>query len=63
MLSVFRKGTASFLMTAAVLSATAAEPADIRRDATVSAIEATMPSVVNISAKTVVQRRGYFFDW
>src|SRR5688572_11165131 len=63
MLSVFKKGTASFLMTAAVLSATAAETADIRRDATVIAIEATMPSVVNISAKTVVQRRGYFFDW
>jgi serine protease Do len=36
---------------------------DIRRDATVLAVEATMPSVVNISAKTVVQRRGYFYDW
>ena len=40
-----------------------AEVADIRRDATVAAVEATMPSVVNISAKTVVQRRGYFYDW
>src|SRR5689334_11369976 len=41
----------------------AAEAPDIRRDATVVAVEATMPSVVNISAKTVVQRRGYFYDW
>jgi S1-C subfamily serine protease len=41
----------------------AAEQPDIRRDATVIAVEATMPSVVNISAKTVVQRRGYFYDW
>src|SRR5437868_5776711 len=41
----------------------AVEPNDIRRDATVAAVENTMPSVVNISAKTVVQRRGYFYDW
>jgi S1-C subfamily serine protease len=41
----------------------AAEPNDIRRDSTVNAVEATMPSVVNISAKTVVQQRGYFYDW
>jgi serine protease Do len=40
-----------------------ADAPDIRRDATVTAVEATMPSVVNISAKTVVQRRGYFYDW
>jgi S1-C subfamily serine protease len=43
--------------------AEAADVPDIRRDATVTAVEATLPSVVNISAKTVVQRRGYFYDW
>src|SRR5688572_24403837 len=36
---------------------------DIRRDATVAAVEGAMPSVVNISAKTVVRRGGYFYDW
>ena len=44
-------------------STAAVESNDIRRDATVAAVEATMPSVVNISAKTVVQQRGYFYDW
>ncbi|MEK7686640.1 MAG: trypsin-like peptidase domain-containing protein [Verrucomicrobiota bacterium] len=40
-----------------------AAEADVRRDAAVEAIERVMPSVVNISTKTVVQRRGYFYDW
>src|SRR5215207_6365235 len=63
MLNVLSKQFASALAAALIFSANAAEPPDIRRDATVIAVEATMPSVVNISAKTVVQRRGYFFDW
>jgi len=46
-----------------VLAAPTRAAEDIRRDSTVNAVEAVMPSVVNISAKTVVQRRGYFFDW
>jgi len=50
-----------FLLLTVSLFAT--DQPDIRRDATVIAVEATMPSVVNISAKTVVQRRGYFYDW
>jgi serine protease Do len=37
--------------------------ADVRRDATVAAVERVMPSVVNILTKTRVERRGYFFDW
>jgi serine protease Do len=37
---------------------------DVRRDASVKAIEKVMPCVVNIVTKTrVVERRGYFFDW
>lgn len=47
----------------AIAAIGAAEVPDIRRDATVLAVESTLPSVVNISAKTVVQRRGYFYDW
>ena len=38
-------------------------PSQVRRDATVVAVEKAMPSVVNISTKTVVRRRGFFFDW
>jgi len=36
---------------------------DVRRDATVRAVERAMPSVVNISSKTVIRRHGYLFDW
>ena len=36
---------------------------EVRRDATVIAVEKAMPSVVNISTKTVVRQRGFFFDW
>jgi serine protease Do len=63
MLNVLSKEFATVVAAALIFSVNAAEQPDIRRDATVIAVEATMPSVVNISAKTVVQRRGYFFDW
>src|SRR5687767_11898830 len=48
--------------------ATAAHPGgasgtELRRDETVRAVERAMPSVVNISGKTVVRRRGYLYDW
>lgn len=36
---------------------------ELRRDATVRAVERVMPSVVNISSKTVIRRRGFLFDW
>jgi serine protease Do len=36
---------------------------ELRRDETVRAVEKVMPSVVNISGKTVQRQRGYFFDW
>ncbi len=36
---------------------------EMRRDETVRAVERVMPSVVNISSKTVVRQRGFFFDW
>ena len=64
MLNAFHRRLAIFIAALVVISTSAAEPpTDIRRDATVIAVEATMPSVVNISAKTVVQRRGYLYDW
>jgi len=40
----------------------AAQP-DIRRDATVAAVEKVMPGVVNIGTKTRRERRGYAIDW
>jgi S1-C subfamily serine protease len=63
MSNVFFKVLASPAAAFLIFSASAAEQNDIRRDATVTAVEATLPSVLNISAKTVVQRRGYFYDW
>ncbi|HSH93418.1 MAG TPA: trypsin-like peptidase domain-containing protein [Roseimicrobium sp.] len=39
-----------------------AEP-DMRRDATVTAIERVMPAVVNIGTKTKREQRGYAYDW
>ena len=36
---------------------------ELRRDQTVRAVERAMPSVVNISGKTVVRRKGYLYDW
>ena len=41
-------------------AASQASPPDIRRDATVLAIEAALPSVVNISTKTVRKQGGMF---
>ena len=35
---------------------------DVRRDAAVTAVERVLPSVVNIGAKTVAERRGFFED-
>src|SRR5688572_17874661 len=36
---------------------------DTRRDETVRAVERAMPSVVNISSKTLIRQRGFFYDW
>src|SRR5579871_1555595 len=36
---------------------------DVRRDATVVAIEKVLPAVVNIGTKTKRESRGYAFDW
>jgi S1-C subfamily serine protease len=41
----------------------ASAPADVRRDATVQAIEAVLPAVVNIGTKTRMERRGLYYDW
>lgn len=41
----------------------AAEPSSPRRDPTVVAVEKAIPGVVNISVKTVVQRRALAYDW
>ena len=43
-------------------SLTAAE-VDIRRDATVAAVERVLPCVVNIGTKTRRERRGMVYDW
>jgi len=37
--------------------------ADVRRDATVQAVERALPSVVNIGTRTKQQRHGYAYDW
>lgn len=37
--------------------------ASIRQDETVRAVEMVMPSVVNISSKTVIRRRGFLYNW
>lgn len=55
-----------FLFCALVLASAVlpyASASDVRRDQTVAAVERVMPSVVNISSKTVVRRQGFFFDW
>src|SRR6476646_4232475 len=36
---------------------------ELRRDETVRAVEKAMPSVVNISSKTVQRQRGYCCEW
>ncbi len=50
------------LMAAAWLTARA-QTADVRRDATVTAVERVMPSVVNIATTTVVDNTDPFFRW
>lgn len=48
---------------AAALLAAGAQTADVRRDATVSAVERAMPSVVNIATTTVVDSTDPYFRW
>ena len=55
-------GLALALMAAALLDARA-QSADVRRDATVAAVERVMPSVVNIATTTVVDNTDPFFRW
>ncbi len=45
-----------------VLAAMAADPIDVRRDATVRAVESVMPSVVNVSTEQVIAIRDPFED-
>jgi serine protease Do len=60
-LTIFIIGVLYSLGLLSLLAASA--PSEIRRDATVLAVERVMPSVVNISGKTVSRQRGFFFDW
>lgn len=53
---------AVFLAAELYPSARGATP-ELRRDQTVRAVERVMPSVVNISSKTVIRRQGFLFDW
>jgi S1-C subfamily serine protease len=46
-----------------LFSTQAAPVSAVRRDETVRAVERVMPSVVNISTKTVTKRRGFLYDW
>jgi len=55
--------TCGWLAPAPGIAAQASAPADIRRDATVDAVEKVMPSVVNIGTKTRQERRGLRWDW
>jgi serine protease Do len=48
---------------AATLLTVHAQTADVRRDATVTAVERVMPSVVNIATTTVVDNTDPFFRW
>jgi serine protease Do len=48
------------LATAAATAATTPPPGDIRRDATVEAVQRVLPAVVNIRTETVVERRDPF---
>ncbi len=50
--------------TAAVATGTSSfASSELRRDETVRAVEKAMPSVVNISTKTVQRQRGFLFNW
>jgi S1-C subfamily serine protease len=44
-------------------AAVATTASDLRIDDTVRAVSKVMPSVVNISGKTVRKQRGFLFDW
>ncbi len=48
---------------AAALLAAGAQTVDVRRDATVAAVERVMPSVVNIATTTVVDSTDPYFRW
>lgn len=68
MLKILTLRCRALLLSLALLSAVGiapaiATPSEVRRDETVRAVERVMPSVVNISSKTVVRRRGFLFDW
>lgn len=56
----FSKLTFVFAIAGTALSAMAAAEPDVRRDATVTAIEQVMPSVVNIHTRTVVPVRDRY---
>jgi len=58
-------GTAGLVLAivAATLLDVRAQNADVRRDATVSAVERAMSSVVNIATTTVVDNTDPFFRW
>ncbi|MGN6642778.1 MAG: hypothetical protein ACTHKU_07240, partial [Verrucomicrobiota bacterium] len=56
----FSKLTFVFAIAGTALSAKAAAEPDVRRDATVTAIEQVMPSVVNIHTRTVVPVRDRY---
>ena len=62
---VSRRSSAGFALvaTAALLLTAHAQTADVRRDAAVTAVERTMPSVVNIATTTVVDSTDPFFRW
>ncbi|MDB6041092.1 MAG: hypothetical protein JWM99_4933 [Verrucomicrobiales bacterium] len=53
----------AFIASALISSPIGAAEPDIRRDATVEVIERVIPAIVNISSKTVIQRKGYVYDW
>jgi S1-C subfamily serine protease len=54
--------SAIFVFTTCCLSCLAAAEPDIRRDATVVAVEQVMPSVVNIATETIIRVRDPFED-
>ena len=56
-------GCALVCCVATLLLAARAQPADVRRDTTVAAVERVMPSVVNIGTTTVVDSTDPYFRW
>ena len=53
---------AATICSALLLASASAAERDIRRDATVDAVEKVMPSVVNIRTETIVESRDPFED-